>query len=334
MIYDYGFFKSLFDEGWDGFKGFYFRETQKRFEKEFGKVGMWGWCQEKDRMGILNESKGWHDYNRINTHPNICKFFYEECVKESPNSFIEFGNPQYHKENVTILWDFIVDNFELYFTKNITDRHFNLINGLLNRSWQRGSISIIISVIYIKKIFSDVKDIKFGFQTGDKNDMNGIDIEVTLSDDSIIKIQVKSGSYTDKNYGGRYYVNGSSNDLDYNKCDYYIYCQTKYGKQPSSFIMFKNTPEIERKNDSIVVPVDNIKFKIQEDMIMPENLTELMKLCTENNYHFEIKKEEDFNYIKLDEENKQLVVNFSDYDDTSLEKQSIEMLEQLKEMFN
>jgi hypothetical protein len=334
MIYDYGFFKSLFDEGWDGFKGFYFRETQKRFEKEFGKVGMWGWCQEKDRMGILNESKGWHDYNRINTHPNICKFFYEECVKESPNSFIEFGNPQYHKENVTILWDFIVDNFELYFTKNITDRHFNLINGLLNQSWQRGSISIIISVIYIKKIFSDVKDIKFGFQTGDKNDMNGIDIEVTLSDDSIIKIQVKSGRYTDKNYGGRYYVNGSSNDLDYNKCDYYIYCQTKYGKQPSSFIMFKNTPEIGRKNDSIVVPVDNIKFKIQEDMIMPENLTELMKLCTENNYHFEIKKEEDFNYIKLDEENKQLVVNFSDYDDTSLEKQSIEMLEQLKKMFN
>lgn len=334
MIYDYGFFKSLFDEGWDGFKGFYFRETQKRFEKEFGKVGMWGWCQEKDRMGILNESKGWHDYNRINTHPNICKFFYEECVKESPNSFIEFGNPQYHKENVTILWDFIVDNFELYFTKNITDRHFNLINGLLNQSWQRGSISIIISVIYIKKIFSDVKDIKFGFQTGDKNDMNGIDIEVTLSDNSIIKIQVKSGRYTDKNYGGRYYVNGSSNDLDYNKCDYYIYCQTKYGKQPSSFIMFKNTQEIGRKNDSIVVPVDNIKFKIQEDMIMPENLTELMKLCTENNYHFEIKKEEDFNYIKLDEENKQLVVNFSDYDDTSLEKQSIEMLEQLKKMFN
>ena len=334
MIYDYVFFKSLFDEGWSGFKGHYFKETQKRFENEFSKMKMWGWCDEKDKFGILNKNGSWHDYNRINTHPNICKFFYNECVKDNPNCFIEFGNSKYHKHNVTVLWDFIIKNFELYFTKNVTETYYNLINGLLNQSWQRGSIGVIISVIYLKKIFFDLKDLKFGFQTGDKNDMSGVDIEVELSDNSIIKIQVKSGRYTDKNYGGRYYINGSSNDLDYGKCDYYIYSQTKYGKQPSSFIIFKNTPEIVRKDNSIVVPVDSIKFKIQEEMILPENLTELMKICSENNYNFQIIKEEEFNYIKLDEEKKELVVNFSDYDDTSLEEESTIILNKLKNLFN
>ena len=334
MAYEYVFFKSLFEEGWGGFKGVYFNETQKRFEREFSKIGMWGWCSDRGRIGILTENKNWHDYNRINTHPNICKFFYEECVKDNPNCFTEFGNKEYHADNVKILWDFIIKNFDLYFTKNITDTYYNIINGLLNKSWQRGSISVIISVIYLKKIFPDLKDIKFGFKTGDKNDMKGIDIEVVLSDDSILKIQVKSGSYTDKNYGGKYYVSGSSNDLDYSKCDYYIYSQPKYGKKPSSFIMFKNTPEIGRKDESIIVPVDNIKFKIQEEMILPENLSELMKVCSEKNYNFQIIKEEDYNYIKLDEENRQLTINFSDYDETSLEKESTEILDKLKNMFN
>lgn len=58
-----------------------------------------------------------------------------------------------------------------------------------------------------------------------------------------------------------------------------------------------------------------------------------MKICGENNIHFEIKKEEESNYIKLDEENKTLTINFSDYEDTSLELKSIEMLNKLKELF-
>jgi hypothetical protein len=68
-------------------------------------------------------------------------------------------------------------------------------------------------------------------------------------------------------------------------------------------------------------------------MPMTENLTDLMKICGENNIQFQIKKEEESNYIKLDEENKTLTINFSDYEDNSLEKESIEMLDKLKEMF-
>jgi hypothetical protein len=98
--------------------------------------------------------------------------------------------------------------------------------------------------------------------------------------------------------------------------------------------MFKNTDQIGRNEKSIIVPSDDIKFKIQENMPMPENLSELMKICGENNIQFQIKKEEEeSNYIKLDEENKILIINFSDYKDTSLEKESIEMLNRLKEMF-
>lgn len=329
----YDDFKSLFDEGWDGFKGYYFNEAQRNFEKEYTKIGKWGWCQSREKSGILTEDGDWDDANRINTHPNLCKFFYEECIKDNPDIFVEFGNPQYHKDNVTKLWEFIIDNFDLYFTKKITSNYHNLIYGLLNQSWQRGNISLIIAVLYLKKFYPNIQNIEFGFKTGDKNDMNGIDIEATLNDDTIIRIQVKGGRYTDKNYGGKYYVNGSSNDLKYDKCDYYIYTQTKYGSLPSSFIMFKNTTEIGRKDKSIIVPADEIKFKIQEDMGMPENLADLMKICGENNIQFQIKKEEELNYIKLDEENKTLIINFSDYEDDSLEKESVEMLNKLKEMF-
>ena len=329
----YDDFKSLFDEGWDGFKGYYFNDAQRNFEKEYTKIGKWGWCQSREKSGILTEDGDWDDANRINTHPNLCKFFYEECIKDNPDIFVEFGNPQYHKDNVTKLWEFIIDNFDLYFTKKITSNYHNLIYGLLNQSWQRGNISLIIAVLYLKKFYPNIQNIEFGFKTGDKNDMNGIDIEATLNDDTIIRIQVKGGRYTDKNYGGKYYVNGSSNDLKYDKCDYYIYTQTKYGSLPSSFIMFKNTTEIGRKDKSIIVPADEIKFKIQEDMGMPENLADLMKICGENNIQFQIKKEEELNYIKLDEENKTLIINFSDYEDDSLEKESVEMLNKLKEMF-
>lgn len=329
---NYKDFKSLFDEGWGGFKGFYFNEAQSNFEIEYRKIGKWGWCQSVGKEGILTEDGNWDDANRINTHPNICKFFYEECIKDNPDIFIEFGNPLHHKKNVITLWKFIISNFELYLTKKITDKYYKLIYGLLNKSWQTGNISVIIAVIYLNKFFPNSKNIKFGFKTGDKDDMDGTDIEVTLEDDSIIKIQVKGGRYTDKNYGGKYYVNGATNDLNY-KCDYYIYTQTKYGNLPSSFIMFKNTDQIGRNDKSIIVPNGDINFKIQEDMAMPENLTDLMKICGENNIHFEIKKEEESNYIKLDEENKTLTINFSDYEDTSLELKSIEMLNKLKELF-
>jgi len=40
----YNDFKSLFDEGWDGFKGFYFNEAQRNFEMEYRKIEKWGWC--------------------------------------------------------------------------------------------------------------------------------------------------------------------------------------------------------------------------------------------------------------------------------------------------
>jgi hypothetical protein len=330
---NYNDFKSLFDEGWGGFKGFYFNEAQRNFEMEYRKIGKWGWCQSREKEGILTDNGDWDDANRINTHPNLCKFFYEECINENPNIFTEFGNPQYHKENVTLLWNFIISKFDLYFTKKITNKYYDLIYGLLNQSWQRGNISVIIAVIYLNKFFPNIKNIRFGFKTGDKDDMDGIDIEVTLNDDTTMKIQVKSGRYTDKNYGGRYYVNGSTNDLRYDKCDHYIYTQTKYGNSPSSFIMFKNTDQIGRNEKSIIVPAGDIKFKIHEDMSMPENLSELMKICSENNLQFQIQKEEETNYIKLDKENKKLIINFTDYNDKTLESQSIEMLNKLKEIF-
>ena len=53
---NYNDFQSLFDEGWDGFKGYYFKEAQRNFEIEYRKIGKWGWCESRGKEGILTEN--------------------------------------------------------------------------------------------------------------------------------------------------------------------------------------------------------------------------------------------------------------------------------------
>lgn len=221
----------------------------------------------------------------------------------------------------------------MYFTKNKGDEYYNKIYFLLNQSWQRGNISQIGVILNLHKAFPDLKEIKFGFKIGNKEDMKGIDIEVVLLDSSKKTIQVKSGSYTEKNYGGYYYIRGSVNDLNYNT-DYFAYFGTKYKNNPSSFIVFENLKNIERIEKSLKVPANNIIIKMQKEMPIPEKLSELLLLCSKNNIEFKIQKEEEEdNFIKLDENNEKLIINFSNYhDEKNFEFFLDNMIEKLKNL--
>ncbi len=312
QFFDYSFFQSLYEEGFSGWKGFYFREAQKRFETEFTKIGRWGWSKKERKFGILTESGEWDDLNRFNTHPNLYKFVYEECIKSNPNCFIDFGNPIHHEHNVMVMWDFLTENFDLYFTKKITEEKYNKIYKLLNNSWQRGNISVIIAVEHLKKAFPDLTNIEYGFKSGESKDMMGIDVEITLSNGDTKTFQIKGGRYVDKNYGGFYYVNGSANDLDYGLCDYYVYSQTKWKDTLSQIIIFKNTKNLKKKDkNTLLVPVNDVVYKTQQFMSMPENLSKLMEICSKNDIEFRIQREEEEPSITYNEEEKRVTVNFN-----------------------
>jgi len=53
------------------------------------------------------------------------------------------------------MWEFLMENFDLYFTKNITPKYYNKIYYLLNKSWQTGNITTIIASISLEKCVSE-----------------------------------------------------------------------------------------------------------------------------------------------------------------------------------
>jgi hypothetical protein len=231
------------------------------------------------------------------------------------------------------MWDFLMENFDLYFTKNITPKYYNRIYYLLNKSWQNGNITTIIAVSHLKKAFSNITEIKYGFEAGDKSDMMGVDIEIKLDTDEVKKFQVKSGRYTDKSYGGVYYINGSANDLKYDNCDYYIYAQPKWQDTMSQVIIFKNTPNIKKKDKkTLLVPEKDIIYKTQQFMSLPENLSKLMEMCGKNDIEFRILKDEESS-VYLNEEEQILTVKFSGPEDSTLLGKIQNTIKTLEERF-
>lgn len=328
----YSFYKKLYNEGWDGFKGHFFRLAQDVLEKKFTEIGMWGYYPENNKRGILTEDGSWDSRNRLNTHTKFYMYSVNEFNKHHPNELINFGNPNFHKINCEKIWKFYEENFDLYFTEKITSIHFNEINKLLISSWELGNISVISAVLSLKEIYPNYDKIEFGFKNGDIKDMNGTDIEVTLLNKEKFTIQVKSGRCNNKNYNGYFYIKGSPNDLHYTST-YYVYTDIKSEIYPtSSFIMFKNENVSKSKFDSIRVDIRTIKHNINKSMPIPEKLTEMMKLCAKNDIRFTIQKEGETNSITLSDD-MVLTINFTDYNDSNFENLIDEKLNELMTKF-
>lgn len=322
---NYSDYKKLYNEGWSGFKGDFFRFAQKILEKKFTEIGLWGLYPENNKYGILTEDGNWDPRNRLNTHTKFYMYSVNEYEKYHPNDLIDFGNKKFHKINCEKIWKFYEENFDLYFTEKITSVHFNEINKLLNSSWETGNISVISAVLMLNEVYPQHDKIEFGFKNGDIKDMNGTDIDVILNSKEKFTIQVKSGKSNNINYNGYYYISGSPNDLHYTS-DYYIYVDK------SSFIMFKNENVSKAKFDSIRVDIKTIKHNIQKYMPIHEKLTEMMILCGKNDVKFTIQKEGETNSITLSDD-MTLTINFTDYTDKNFEKLIDDKLTELKNLF-
>lgn len=327
----------------DSFGTVYMKRIDAMFKHEMSKIDRWGFYPGNGNIGILTpKNKLWDDLNRMNTHPELCKFFVGELLNSNPNAFNNFGSDNTNRENIEKLVQFIYKNYELYFTKNITDVYFNHIYWLLQRSWRSGNITMILAICHIRKIFPDIVSISYELKTGDPRDMiNGIDLSVTLTDGQEIKFQVKSGTTNGVNYNGNYYINGSPNKMKYYECDYFIYGSVPFGKRlASSIVVFKNG-NYNKKEGSLIVPVENIYYKYEGSMPIPEMLNEMTILLSKNNLSLTIQKDESTNYFELveyvdeyDKMTKELVFNFGDPLDENLENLIKEKLDELKNLFN
>lgn len=328
--------QKLFDSGYQkgkGWKSYYFNESQACFKKHYSKIGKWKINKNdpKKREGHIDDNGLWSWTNRINTHPNCCLSFYNWAVKYNPNTFIEFGNPEYHEYNAKQMWLFIDNFFDLIFTTQTTGKYIRELKVKCQKSWNNGNITVIAILMSLFDSFGDVREIDYTFDYGDGDDMNGVDLSFKLPSGEFKTMQIKSGTF--QNMGDEFHIKGSPNDLTYNT-DYYGYANVDDWRGYTSVIIFNNSTEL-RKDDKIIIvkKKDEIYNKIQH-MSIPEKLNELLVLCGRNDIEFILKKEDEVNSVNYDNETKKITINFIDHEDKEMETLLDNKLIELKKTFN
>lgn len=332
---DYKFIQKLFDVGFDngeGWKSHFFNNTQMVFEKKFSPLKKWKPnVTDLKKCGISEDDGSWSWMNRINTHANCCLSFYKWCIENDSNFFNDFGNKNTHKENAEKMWNYLDNNFDLFFTDKITNKYFLELKSKCSKSWNSGNLSMIGIVLSLNSAFGNVSDIDFTFEYGDVKDMGGVDLSFKLSNGDIKTMQIKSGKFL--NMREEFLIEGSQNCLTY-KEDYYGYVNIDDNSSRTSVIIFDNVKELYKDEKYIVVKSEFVKYQKIENMSIPEKLNEILIICGKNNVEFLLTREDEKNNIKFDEDSKKLIVNFSDFEDKEIENIIDEKLKELKEFFD
>ena len=332
---NYNFINKLFDLGFQkgkGWKSHYFREAQSCFKKHFEPLNKWK-INEKDpkkREGHFNDQNVWSWTNRINTHPNCCLSFYKWAIKYDPNMFIDFGNPEFHEHNAKKMWEFVDKFFDLIFTTTTTDKYLRELKIKCSKSWNNGNLTMITILLNLKSTFGEVSDVDFTFDYGDGGDMDGFDLSFKISTGEIKTIQIKSGKFL--NMKDEFLVNCSPNDLDYDT-DYYGYASLDDWERVVSVIIFENTPQLYKQDDTIIVKSEYVKFNKIQYMGVPDKLNELLILCGRKDIEFILKKEDGANSIDYNNESKKITINFIDHEDVEMENLLDNKIKELKELF-
>lgn len=326
---NYNFFKDLFDIGWGdgrGWKSFYFKEAQKCFRKNYTRLNKWKQNPNDLKKWGHYENNNWSWTNRINTHPNCCLSFYNWAIESNPNIFYEIGNPNYHGYNARKMWEFVDQNFDLFFSESIEKKYYRELKSKCQKSWVNGNLSMIPVIIKLPFIFDNVTNIEYTFDYGDSGDMNGIDLSFKCN--GVNKtVQIKSGSFINSN--DEFLVSGSQNSLEYN-CDYFAYVNIDSYKNSTSLIVFDNNKKLIKSNNYIIVKNDLIKHKEIQNMSIPQKLNEIAQLCFKQNIEFIMKKDENVNEIIYNSDDKTIIITFSDFENKQFEQNIDEKIKELK----
>ena len=339
--YEYDYFKGLLS---GDFKKLYKTKCNYVFKKKGIELGIWGFWYKNGNYGIVeydgNTPISWCWRNTPNTHPYCFHDFYY-LFYDSTGIELDFNIKEKWEDNLNILFKFVEQNFELYFTTNIDTKYFYHFWFRCNESWTKGQLTIIALMYKIKKLFSDYKitHMDFALERGDPNDFIGIDVMLTaVTKDiykrkEIIKIQVKGGKVIDKSENG-YLIKGAANDL---KAGVHYWCYVDINDNQTEIILFENLkPYISRVGYNILFKKEiTHPIIIKESIMVAEKLNEIAKYCFQNKILIEIEHlPGSMNEIIIHSQPEKMInIKIADFKDSQLEQLIIDKLKELKETF-
>ena len=335
-IMDYYYFKNLFQNS--KFKKLYKEKCNEVMKRKGMEFGQWKHFEKNGEYGLVDENGIWCWRNAINTHPYCLHDFYYLYL-ESFKVELDFSDELYYRGKIERLWNFIEDNWELYFTTNKESKYFHKFRLRNNQSWTKGQITVIALGYNLKDLFGEIKEMKgsIDLERGGKNDFKGKDLIISGLNDGkkeIIVIQIKGGSYYYNEKKGGFLIKSAANNLDA-QCDYY--CFVDIQNNETDIILFKNEKSLIEKIDNDFFFPNEIfnNKKINKNMPVPQTLMLILQYCGKNDIVMNLKntqgEKNNLQFIKTPE--KVVNINIGDFKDENLESYLLSKFDELKEAF-
>ena len=313
------------------FKTEYKNNANAVFKENGIRLGIWGINNKNNKEGI-NDNGKWCWRNTINTHSYS---FYElyHFLDDEQKKLLDFENPSSYRSSIKLFWKLINENFDLYFTKNITNEYYNKLYFRTSQSWSKGVITNIFFIMSLDEIYGD-KLIKkeYSFERGDDTDFRGIDFVIELKDNIKHTIQLKSGKHVFD--GDDYILDSAVNDLK-SPANYYCFFDISNFNGASNVLMFENKKELIRKvNGFTHFPKELLYKKFVNTMETPQALKNILWYCGPRQINFELNLEAETNDVTIISENeKRIIININNIYDDYLADLLNDKLAELRDIF-
>jgi hypothetical protein len=307
------------------YKTVYKNQVNLIMERNGKKLGIWGVHKNKIKEGIFEDGK-WSWLNTINTHTYCFYELYHSLTNEEKNK-LDFDNDT--TNSIITFWGFIDKNFDLYFTKNITNKYYDILNFRSSQSWSKGIVTNIFFIMSLPEIFGeDLINKEYSFERGDYVDLNGVDFVIELKNNIKKTVQLKSGKHY---YDGDFYIlDSSANDLK-SPADFYCFFDISNFTSATNVLMFKNQKDKIFKKDGFTYFPKELLFKhFVNTMTIPQALKNTLWFCGPKKINFELNLDSDENSVIIcPKEEKRIIININNiYDDSLgelLEKKLMEL---------
>lgn len=298
------------------------------------KYGKYRKYAKNGKYGTIDDFGRWSFLNTINTHRfafmYICQLYEEKTGME-----LDFSTRTKRLESYDLIKDFLIENYEKYFTMNETPEYYTNFELFCNKSWMGGVIDNITFLYFIGRLFPDIKIKKIIWDTerGNPDDFNGVDIRIIFVTGASKTIQIKRGrlkELTSENY----LLDGAFNNFS-KEVDYYGYVDLDLSKDYVEVFMFEHNKSYMVDFNNVKVPINSkIKTFKEYNMVVPKMLLSILTFCYENKIIFNLAKEGEKNDVTFtNTPRREVNVIISDFKDENLGTFLTDKFKELQEFF-
>lgn len=310
--YDYFYFYRLISD--INFKSDYKNKVNSVMKRNGIKLNIWDINHKNNKEGIIENGK-WSWINTVNTH-SYCFYELYHSLTDEEKSLLDFEKKS--KESIDIFWNIIELNFELYFTKNITNKYYDILNFRTSQSWSKGLITNIFFIMSLNELFGeDLVEKNYTFERGDNTDFKGIDFIIELKNNKTKTVQLKSAKHMFD--GDNYILDSAVNDLK-SPANYYCFFDISNFTSATNILMFENDKnKIFKKDGFTYFPKELLKKHFVNTMTVPQALKNTLWFCGPKKINFELNLDSDENSVEiLPKEEKRIIINIKNIYDDSL----------------